>query len=162
IIAVGRPLAVAMAAQVRRQDMPVLAQRIGNPVPVAAVVAPTMDEEQRRPCRIAPIDIMQAKPLREIDPRSRAGAVEVQSKDPRALGGVRRGSLLRSCASRSALWAELCLGLSTWLPMPSGRQLLLSRWRHVCGTPSRLVVDSCHLRPAFAPVKSRIAEALGG
>src|SRR5205085_7750613 len=91
-------------------------------------------------------DIMQTKPLREIDPRGRAGGVEVQRKDPRARGGVRRGSLLRSLSSRSALWAELCLGLSTWLPMPSGRQLLLSRWRHVCGTPSRLVVDKHHLR----------------
>jgi hypothetical protein len=88
---------------------------------------------------------MQPKPLREVDPRGRAGAVEVQSKDPRALSGVRRGSLLRSYPSRSALWAELCLGLSTWLPMPSGRQLLLSRWRHVCGTPSRLVVDAYDL-----------------
>src|ERR1700680_73438 len=128
--------------------MPVRAQRVGNPVPIAAVVPPAMDQEQRRLCWITPIDIMQAKPLREIDPRGRAGAVEVQSKDPRALGGVRRGSLLRSCPSRSALWAELCLGLSNWLPMPSGRQLLLSRWRHVCGTPSRLVVDTHDLRTA--------------
>jgi hypothetical protein len=68
-----------------------------------------------------------------------AGAVE--SKDPRARSGVKRGSLLRSYPSRSDLLTELYLGLSTWLPMPSGRQLLLSRWRHVCGTPSLLIVD---------------------
>ena len=58
VIAVGRPLAVAVTAQIRRQNMPVMPQCIGDPIPVAAVVAPAMDEEKRRRLRIPPINIM--------------------------------------------------------------------------------------------------------
>src|SRR5947207_15948172 len=101
--------------------MPVLMQRAGNPIPVAAVVASAMHKEQRPLRPIAPIDIMQTKPLREIDPRGRAGGGEVQRKDRRARGGVRGGSRLRSLASRTGSWAELCLGLSTWLLWASAR-----------------------------------------
>src|SRR2546430_13042541 len=46
-------------------------------VPVAAMVAPAMHQQQRRRARVAPIDIVLAQPLREIDPRGRAGAVEI-------------------------------------------------------------------------------------
>src|SRR5262249_46827845 len=34
--------------------------------------------------------------------------------------------------------------------MPRGRQLLLPRWRHVCGTPSRLVDDDRDLGAVLA------------
>ena len=77
IAAVGRPLAVAVTAQIGRQDVPVVAQRLRHPVPVAAMVAPAMHQQQRRRAGIAPIDVMQPQPLREIDARGRAGAVFV-------------------------------------------------------------------------------------
>jgi hypothetical protein len=38
--------------------------------------------------------------------------------------------------------AELNLGLCTRLPMPSGRQLATSRWRHVCGHPPASLTTS--------------------
>ena len=76
IAAVRRPLAVAMTAQIGREDVPVATQRRGDPVPVAAMIPPAMDEQQRRRARISPIDIVQPQPLREINARGRSGAVE--------------------------------------------------------------------------------------
>ena len=66
-----------MAAQIGRQNMPVAAQRRRDPIPVAAMVAPAMHEQQRRRGRVTPIDIVQSQPLREVDPRGRSGAVEI-------------------------------------------------------------------------------------
>ena len=40
------------------------------------MIAPAMNEQQGRRFRIAPIDVVQPQPLREIDARSRAGTVE--------------------------------------------------------------------------------------
>src|SRR5260370_24817020 len=62
--------------------MPVLAQSVRTRVRVAAVSSPVMNQAQRRLRRITPVNIMQTKPLREIDPRGRAGAVEVHAECP--------------------------------------------------------------------------------
>src|SRR3546814_9680347 len=48
VIAVGRPGAVAMSAQVGCDDMIAALQLFGDPVPVAAMVAAAVDEQQRR------------------------------------------------------------------------------------------------------------------
>ena len=80
VIAVGRPLAVAVAAQIGGEDVPVMAQRLRQPIPVAAMVAPAMDEEERRRAGVAPVDIVQPQPLREIDPRGRAGARDIECR----------------------------------------------------------------------------------
>src|SRR5438477_11160002 len=85
-----------MAAQIRRQDVPVLAQRRGDPVPVAAVVAPAMHQQQRRRGRVAPIDVMEPQPLREIDPRGRAGARDIECRH-----GMPYAAALRNCRWRS-------------------------------------------------------------
>ena len=68
VVAVGRPLAVAMAAQVRRDDVPVIAEAFGHPVPVPAVIPPPVHQQQRRRVRIAPVDVMQPEALGEIGP----------------------------------------------------------------------------------------------
>jgi hypothetical protein len=75
IVAAGRPGAVAMAAQVRGDDVVVGAQLGGDPVPVAAVVAAAVHQDQRRRVRIAPVDVVQPQPLR--DERLRDGAEEL-------------------------------------------------------------------------------------
>ena len=73
IIAVADPVAVAMAAMVHRHDMVVFAQLLGDPVPAPRVVAPAMDQHQRRLAAIAPVEIMQPQPLRNEGLRSRSG-----------------------------------------------------------------------------------------
>src|SRR5262249_30500661 len=54
---------------------PVMAQRLRDPIPVAAMVASAMHEEQRRRGGVAPIDVMQPQPLRKINARGWAVAV---------------------------------------------------------------------------------------
>src|SRR5262249_29250770 len=58
------------------QDVPVLPQCRGDPIPIAAMISPAMDQQQRRRARVSPIDVMQAQTLREINARSRSGAAE--------------------------------------------------------------------------------------
>ena len=73
IVAISRPAAVAVTAQVRRDDVPVMAQFLGHPVPAAAMVPPAMQQDQGRRIGIAPIDIMKAHALRDIAVGSRSG-----------------------------------------------------------------------------------------
>ena len=63
VIAVRRPLAVAMPAEIGADHVPVLAQSLRHPVPVPAVIAPAVNEEKRRRFRVAPVDIMQTQTL---------------------------------------------------------------------------------------------------
>ena len=72
VIAVRWPFAVAVAAQVRGDHVPVLAQCGGHPVPGAAVIPAAMQQQQRRRAFIAPVDVVQAQSLREIAVRRRA------------------------------------------------------------------------------------------
>ena len=67
VATVGRPLAVAVAAQVGSQDVPFAPQSRSHPVPIAAMVPPTMQKHQRECSRISPIDVVEPQALREID-----------------------------------------------------------------------------------------------
>lgn len=67
VLAVRGPLAVAMAAQVGRNDVPVPMQLRDQRIPVATVIATAVQEYQRWLARIAPNDIMQAQPLRDVE-----------------------------------------------------------------------------------------------
>ena len=58
VIAIGRPRAVAMAPQIRGNDMPVMTQFFGYPIPATRVIAAAMDQEQRRRVGITPVDIV--------------------------------------------------------------------------------------------------------
>src|SRR3546814_17091518 len=71
--AADHPLTIAMAAQIGRDDVIALAKRLGDPVPVAAMVAPAMNQQQWRLVLIAPIHIVKTKKLRNIELRGRAG-----------------------------------------------------------------------------------------
>jgi hypothetical protein len=63
-----------VAAQVGGDDVVVAAQVLGHPVPVAAVVAPAVHQDQRRRAGIAPVDVVQPQALG--DERLRGGAEE--------------------------------------------------------------------------------------
>jgi len=69
----GRPGAVAMATQVRCDDMIILRQRPRRPVPAAGVVEPAMHQDQRRGCTVAPIQIVEAHAQRRVEMGSRRG-----------------------------------------------------------------------------------------
>ena len=88
VVAVGRPLAVAMAAQIGRQHMPVAAQRRRDPVPVAAMVAPAMHEQQRRRARDCPN-------------RHNAAAAAARNRSARSVRSCRDRSYDLSAASES-------------------------------------------------------------
>jgi hypothetical protein len=116
VAAVGRPLTIAVAAQIGGENVPIMAQGLRDPVPVAAMVAPTVHQQQRWRAGIAPVDIMQPQPLREINARGRpvslgfAGSALLRrhsyprSKDDKTPARIiaSRGSALRSCPSRPA------------------------------------------------------------
>ena len=72
VVAVRRPLAVAMPAQVGTDDVPVVTQGLRHPVPVAAVVPPAVDQEQRRRVGVAPIDVVKTQTLGVVVPRGGA------------------------------------------------------------------------------------------
>ena len=56
-----------------------VAQRRRHPVPVAAMVAPAVDQQQRRRGRVAPVHVVQPQPLREIDAGGGTGCVHAAS-----------------------------------------------------------------------------------
>src|SRR3546814_18862954 len=66
ILPIGRPGAVAMAAQVGRDDMIAVRQSFGDPVPASAMVATAVDEQQRRRRLVPPIAIMQRSDERRV------------------------------------------------------------------------------------------------
>jgi hypothetical protein len=66
VAAVPRPLAVAMPAQIGRNDVPAVAQPLRHPVPVAGMVAAAMDQHQRRRLRVAPVEIVKTKTLGNV------------------------------------------------------------------------------------------------
>ena len=76
LIVASRPLAVAVTAQIGGDDMLVVLQAGSDPVPIAAMIASAMQQQQRGRIGISPIDVMQSQTLREINARGRAGAVE--------------------------------------------------------------------------------------
>ena len=65
IVAAGGIGAVAVAADVGGDDVIVAAQILGHPVPVAAVVAPTVQQDQRRGIGVSPVGVVQPQALRD-------------------------------------------------------------------------------------------------
>src|SRR5215471_12628122 len=59
VVAVLRPLAIAMPTQIRRDDVPAIAQSPRYPVPIARMIAAAMDQDERGRIRVSPIEIMQ-------------------------------------------------------------------------------------------------------
>ena len=55
-----------MAAQVWGNNMPVIPELLRNPIPTAAMIAPTVQKDQRRGIGVSPIDIMQFHTLRDV------------------------------------------------------------------------------------------------
>jgi hypothetical protein len=52
--------------------MVVIPQGLGDPVPVAAMIPPTMNEDQERPVGVTPVYIMELQTLRIVIVRRRA------------------------------------------------------------------------------------------
>jgi hypothetical protein len=65
-----------MAAQVGRDDVVVIAQCGGDPIPIATMVAPTVQQDQWRRRGVSPVDVVQAQSLREIHAGRGAGCVQ--------------------------------------------------------------------------------------
>ncbi len=59
----GRPGAVAVAAQVQRVDVVVLAQDAGDPIPIASVVQAAVNENQRGFAVLAIVPELQLEPV---------------------------------------------------------------------------------------------------
>jgi len=60
------PLAVAVAPQIRSDDVIVVAKRLSDPVPIPAVIASAMDHQHRRRVLVGPVHIVEPEPLRKI------------------------------------------------------------------------------------------------
>ena len=56
-----------MAAQVRGDHVVAVAQALGDPVPVAAVVPAAVNQQQGRRAFVSPVDVVQSNPLRKIE-----------------------------------------------------------------------------------------------
>ncbi len=73
-VAAGRrPGGITVAAQVRCDHVVVPPQIAGDPVPVAAMIASAMQQDQRRRIGVAPVDVVQTHSLRDEMPRGRTG-----------------------------------------------------------------------------------------
>lgn len=67
------PVGIAVPAQVWRNDMEVRLQRLRDRIPVAAVVEPAMNKDQRRCGFVAPVGIVQPQTLRLVKAICRFG-----------------------------------------------------------------------------------------
>src|SRR5713226_9321574 len=72
VATVRGPLAVAVAAEVGRDHVPVVAERLRRPVPVAAVVAPAVEQHERRLLAVAPVHVVKPQALGEVRARGRS------------------------------------------------------------------------------------------
>jgi hypothetical protein len=66
-----RPFGIAVAAQIGRHDMEMRLQFARDRIPVAAMVEPAMDQDQRRRGFVAPVGIVQPQPLGLANARSK-------------------------------------------------------------------------------------------
>jgi hypothetical protein len=65
IRAVGRPVAIAMSAQVGRDHVPVMPERARGPVPTARMIAPTVYENEQRRTVVSPVYVVELQSLRD-------------------------------------------------------------------------------------------------
>jgi hypothetical protein len=68
VVAGRRPGGVTVSPQVRSDHMKIFAHIGGDPVPVPAVIAPAMQQDQRRRVGIAPVHVVQPQSLGKIYP----------------------------------------------------------------------------------------------
>ena len=61
--AVARPVAVAMAAQIGCDHVPMMPQCARRPVPAARVIAAAVEQQEQRRAVVAPVEVMQIQPL---------------------------------------------------------------------------------------------------
>src|SRR3546814_13829108 len=109
-----------MSERVGCEDMIAGRQLFGDPVPVAAMVAAAVDEQQRRGAAIAPIDIVKLQPLRDEAVRGGAGTchriiLAVCSSFKRRLVSIRQTRLgakigRESCRERVWTYVEISVG----------------------------------------------------
>src|SRR5581483_1146238 len=116
--------------------VPVLREGLGHPIPVAAVVAAAVHQQERRRAGIAPVDVVEAQPLREVDAGRgswRCGERHCAEAPAWLIFCTCEGSALRSVAEVRRCYAEGTLARQ--LPMAPGTaddaQTLLEGRRHV-------------------------------
>ena len=66
VSAVRRPLAIAMSAQVGRNNVPTIPHRMRRPIPAARVITRTVDEQEKRRAFVPPINIVELQALRDM------------------------------------------------------------------------------------------------
>ena len=64
--------AFAMWRALRGSPELIAPQSLRHPIPIPAMIAPAMDQQQRRSVRIAPIDVVKAQTLGNVVPGSRS------------------------------------------------------------------------------------------
>ena len=83
VAAADRPVGIAMAAKVGRDQMEMPAQLERDPVPVAAMVASAVHQDRHRLVRVAPVDVVKLEPL----------GIEVVRRGPNNIGdNIRHGA----------------------------------------------------------------------
>ena len=97
-----------MAAQIRRDDVPLRAKPFGYPIPVTAVIAPAMEQHEGWGRGITPIDIVQPQALREEDPRGRADGVVARNRHQTVVRN--RGNLCLSVPASTGSCTLSCAG----------------------------------------------------
>src|SRR5690349_10929988 len=97
IVPFRRPSAVAMAAKVRRDHVPVLGQLLCGPIPAAAVIASSVDENDGRCIGVAPVDVMEPQALR--DDAVRIGSGSKHGPGMLMLAGIVNRTLGYRCAA---------------------------------------------------------------
>ena len=85
------PLGVPVAPEVGGDDVVVLAERLGHPVPAPAMVPPAVHEEEGRRVRVAPVHVVEAKALGEVDVGGRSVNGRRHARVLSGRGGCRGG-----------------------------------------------------------------------
>src|SRR5262249_36940443 len=93
--------------------------------PVPAVIAPAVEQEQRRPAGLAPVDIMEAQALRKIRVRRRSG---------RGVGHRLDSSIEPCSQSRASYWYRF--------------DIVSERMTHASQRGAESAADPARVRPA--------------
>src|SRR5580704_6482466 len=124
IVAIARPGAVTVPAQIRSDHIPVVAQCLRRPIPAAAVIAAAVQKNEWRRGRITPVGVVQAQPLRNKKPRLRRAHCGTQRPDldraraPRVSGPAARVTYGLESTARASPCASPRLLPGTDRPAP--------------------------------------------
>jgi hypothetical protein len=97
-----RPFGIAVPAQIRGHDMEMRLQFARDRIPVAAMVEPAMNQDQRRRGFVAPVDIVQPQPLGLIKAVCRFGHHGIVSRGGEAPISVQIRTRARSASRKPA------------------------------------------------------------